>query len=97
MSSPAATGEQHGQTKKRIIVGTRVSGCFSDLLPISDAVHVTNLNEYLQSSPQRLYGHVAAAVGNHQYMIYFDNGVQHACASNTLVVEAGNASLPPSQ
>jgi len=28
-------------------------------------------------------------------MIHFDNGIQHECASNTLVVEAANASLPP--
>jgi len=62
----------------------------------SDAVHVANPNKCLQRGQQRLYGHVAAAGGDHQYMIHFDNGIQHECASNTLVVEAANASLPPS-
>ena len=47
MSLPAAAGEQHGRTKKRIIVGTRVSGCFSDYIPISDAVHDANPNKHL--------------------------------------------------
>jgi len=67
MSLPTATGEQHSQTKKRIIVSTRVSGCFGDYIPISDAVHVTNPNKHLQRGWQRLYGHVAAAIGNHQH------------------------------
>ena len=47
MSAPAATGIQHGWTKKRIIVGAPVSGCFGDYIPISDAVHVTNPNKHL--------------------------------------------------
>ena len=73
-----------------------MSGCFGDYIPISDAVHVANPNKHLQRGQQRLYGHVAAAIGNHQYMIHLDNGIQHECASNTtLVVEAANASLPP--
>ena len=97
MSLPTATGEQHSQTKKRIIVGAWVSGCFGDYIPISDAVHVANPNKHLQRGQQRLYGHVAAAVGHHQYMYHCDNGIQYECASNTLVVEADSASLPPNE
>ena len=47
MSLPTATGEQHGRTKKRIIVRAQVSGCFGDYIPISDAVCVTNPNKHL--------------------------------------------------
>jgi len=47
MSLPAATGEQHGQTKKRFIVGAQVSGCFDDFIAISDAVHVSNPKKHL--------------------------------------------------
>ena len=47
MSLPAATGEQHGQTKKRIIVSAQVSGCFGDYIPISDTVCVANPSKHL--------------------------------------------------
>ena len=67
MSLPAASGEQHSRTKKSNIVSTQVSGCFSESMPISDAVHAANPNKHLQRGQQRLFGHVAAAIGSHQY------------------------------
>ena len=48
MSLPTATGEQHGQTKKRSIVSAGVPGCFSDFITISDAVHVANPNKFCE-------------------------------------------------
>jgi hypothetical protein len=72
-----------------------VYGFFGPLIPLDLGTVSANPNKRKRRSRERLFGVVVSATGEHKWMVHFDNGEQHECTSNTLVVAPASASLPP--
>ena len=73
---------------KRISVGARVSGSFSE--------SIFNPNPAIKCKHKhRIFGNVDEAIDHKRYKVMFDNGAILQCYSNNLHVELPTASLPP--
>ncbi len=75
-------------SRKRLVVGCRVSGSFGELIPNPDP-------NKKRCVCKRLVGNVLHAVGHGKYMVAFDNGETLECCSNRLRVERSSSSIPP--
>ncbi len=72
-------------TLKHISAHQQVSGSFGDNIQ-----GPTN-----HQRQQHSYGQVVSAVGEKKYLIWFDNGQEKECSSNSLRVEKINEAIPP--
>jgi len=59
-----------------------------------DAV-AANPNKQKRWSRKHLFRVAVEVMGNHKWMVHFDDGTQCECISNTLVVAPVSSSLPP--
>ena len=73
------------RARKRMVAGMRVSGKHGEY---------TVAIEGGRKSRKRIYGYVMEASGNNKYLVRFDCNMEKECFSNTLNIEADEATVP---